>query len=359
MTTSVTIWNKLISTEKLVIAGPCSAETEHQVLDTAQRLANTGQVDMLRAGIWKPRTKPGSFEGNGAKALPWLEKARQKTGLPFIIEVAKAQHVKDALKHQPDMLWIGARTTTNPFSVQEIADALKGTDIPVLVKNPICPDLQLWIGAIQRLKNAGISKIGAIHRGFSNYGNTLFRNAPMWHIPLELKRLHPEIPIICDPSHICGRRDTLQTVSQHALSLKLNGLMIESHHTPNDAWSDAKQQITPEQLDQLLTQLVSPSNSSTLAPDKLAKSREQIDQLDDEVLMLLASRMKIAKNIGEYKKTHHMRPLQAERWNEVLHKAILKGEKIGLTKLFIEQLLNAIHQESITHQREIISALRS
>jgi len=245
-------WNK----RPLIISGPCSAETEEQVLATAQRLANTGKVDVLRAGIWKPRTKPGMFEGIGAKGLPWLQQAKKITGLPTTVEVATGKQVEDALTFDVDILWVGARTTVNPFSVQEVADALRGVDVPVLIKNPINPDLELWQGAVERISRAGIKQVGLIHRGFSSYGNTDFRNAPMWHLAIEMKRRLPGLPIINDPSHICGRRDILQATAQKAIDLDFDGLMIESHIDPDNAWSDAKQQIAPERLAEMLGEII-------------------------------------------------------------------------------------------------------
>jgi len=286
-------WNK----RPLIISGPCSAETEEQVIETAERLAKTGKVDMLRAGIWKPRTKPGMFEGIGAKGLPWLQKAKKLTGLPTTVEVATGKQVEDALTFDVDVLWIGARTTVNPFSVQEVADALRGVDVPVLIKNPINPDLELWQGAVERVARAGIKQIGLIHRGFSSYGNTEFRNAPMWHLAIEMKRRMPGMPIINDPSHICGRRDILQATSQKAIDLDFDGLMIESHIDPDNAWSDAKQQITPERLAEMLSAIswrkedVS-SESYHAALDKL---REQINHIDDELMQLISQRMSIAE----------------------------------------------------------------
>src|SRR4249920_3301236 len=285
-------WNK----RPLIISGPCSAETEQQVLETAVRLHKTGKVDMLRAGIWKPRTRPGSFEGVGTKGLPWLQKAKQLTGMPVTVEVATAKQVEDALHFDVDVLWIGARTTVNPFSVQEVADALRGVDVPVLIKNPINPDLELWTGAVERVAKAGIKQIGLIHRGFSSYGNTEYRNAPMWHLAIEMKRRHPEMMMINDPSHICGRRDILQDVAQKAIDLDYDGLMIESHIDPDNAWSDAKQQITPERLAEMLNSIKwrsedVPSESFHVALDKL---REQINHVDDEIMQLLGQRMKIA-----------------------------------------------------------------
>lgn len=355
--TTQSFWQKLKSKQPVIISGPCSAETELQVLETAIRLAKTGKVDMLRAGIWKPRTKPGNFEGVGTKGLPWLQKAREITGLPFTIEVATAKHVEDSLKYGVDVLWIGARTTVNPFSVQEVADALRGVDIPVFVKNPVNPDIDLWIGAIERLEKVGIRKIGVVHRGFSNYGNTEYRNAPMWHIPIELKRRMPELPMLCDPSHICGRRDILLETSQQAIDLDYDGLMIESHEEPDKAWSDAKQQITPEQLAEMLNKITWRHESSHKEEfvNALAKFRVQINHIDDEILTLLGNRMKVAEQIGLYKKDNNITILQTNRWNEILEKSIKKGEKLGLTKDFILKLLDAVHLESINRQNRVMN----
>lgn len=352
-----TIWEKVIGDKPFVISGPCSAETKEQVIDTSLRLAKTGKVDMLRAGIWKPRTKPGNFEGVGAEGLSWLEEAKKLTGLPVTTEVANGSHVEEALKHDIDMLWLGARTTVNPFSVQEIADALQGVDIPVLIKNPINPDLQLWIGGIERIQQAGVKQVGVIHRGFSNFGNTNYRNAPMWHIPIELKRTLPEIPIICDPSHICGRRDNLQQISQKALDLDYQGIMLESHMNPDEAWSDAKQQITPEQVGKMIEDLVWRHETSDKEEfiSALAKFREQINQIDDEILTLLSNRMKIAEKIGQYKKDNDITILQNTRWNEILENGIAKGKKLGLSKKFILKHLDAVHIESISHQDKVMN----
>jgi chorismate mutase len=347
-------WNK----RPLIISGPCSAETEEQVLETATRLAKTGKVDVLRAGIWKPRTKPGMFEGIGVKGLPWLLQAKKVTGLPTTVEVATAKHVEDALQFDVDMLWIGARTTVNPFSVQEVADALRGVDIPVLIKNPINPDLELWSGGIERLHKVGVKQVGMIHRGFSNYGNTEYRNAPMWHLPIEMKRRFPEMLLICDPSHICGRRDILQEVAQQSINLDFNGVMIESHIDPDHAWSDAKQQITPERLAELLDALVwrHESTSSKEFVTALATLREQINHIDDELLLLIGQRMKIADKIGQYKKENNITILQTNRWNELLEKAFKKGDSLGLSKDFIAKYYDAVHLESINHQNKIMDA---
>lgn len=351
------VWQKIKSKEPVIISGPCSAETELQVLETAIRLAKTGKVDMLRAGIWKPRTKPGNFEGVGVEGLPWLQKAKEITGLPYTIEVATGKHVEESLKHGVDILWIGARTTVNPFSVQEVADALRGVDIPVLVKNPINPDLDLWIGAIERMEKVGIKDIGAIHRGFSNFGNTEYRNAPMWHLAIELKRRLPELPVICDPSHICGRRDILLEIAQKAIDLDYSGLMLESHIDPDHAWSDAKQQITPEVLGEMMDKIVWRHETTDKEEflSALETFRVQINQIDDEILTLLGDRMKVAEKIGLYKKENNITILQTNRWNDILEKAIRKGEKIGLTKDFILKLLDAVHLESINRQNRVMN----
>lgn len=346
-------WSK----RPLIISGPCSAEREEQVLQTARSLAATGRVDVLRAGVWKPRTKPGMFEGIGVKALPWMANARQETGLPLAVEVATARHVENALQFDIDLLWIGARTTVNPFSVQEVCDALRGTDVPVLIKNPINPDLELWSGGIERLIKAGVKHIGMIHRGFSNYGNTEYRNAPMWHLPIEMKRRYPEMLIICDPSHICGNRVLLQSISQKSIDLGFGGLMVETHPDPDNAWSDAKQQITPDTLSKMLDELIWRDESTQEKEflTALATLREQINQIDDELLSLIGQRMKIADKIGQYKKENKITILQTQRWNDILSKAYTKGEKFNLSKDFITKYFDAIHMESINHQNKIMN----
>jgi len=347
------LWNK----KPLIISGPCSAETEEQVLATAERLAATGKVDMLRAGIWKPRTKPGMFEGIGVRGLPWLLQAKKNTGLPITIEVATGKHVQDALNFDVDVLWIGARTTVNPFSVQEVADALRGVDIPILIKNPINPDLELWSGAIERMQKAGIRHIGLIHRGFSSYGNTEFRNAPMWHLPIEMKRRYPEMLLICDPSHICGTRTLLQDVAQKSIDLDFGGLMLESHIDPDNAWSDAKQQVTPERLREIMDSLIW-RKEKTLEQEvisALTPLREQINQVDDELLTLIGQRMKLADKIGNYKRENNITILQTNRWNEILERAFNKGEQLGLSKEFITRYFDAVHLESINHQNKIMN----
>ncbi|MEO8960702.1 MAG: chorismate mutase [Ginsengibacter sp.] len=341
----------------LIISGPCSAETEEQVIETATRLAKTGKVDVLRAGIWKPRTKPGMFEGIGVKGLPWLAHAKKITGMPVAVEVATAKHVEMALQFDVDILWIGARTTVNPFSVQEVCDALRGANVPVLIKNPINPDLELWSGGIERLQKVGVNEIGMIHRGFSNYGNTEFRNAPMWHLPIEMKRRYPDMLIVCDPSHICGNRTGLQAIAQKSIDLDFGGLMIESHIDPDNAWSDAKQQITPEKLAEMLGDLIWRTETSDEKEfvTALAKLREQINHVDDELMTLIGQRMKIADKIGEYKRENNITILQTNRWNEILEKAFLKGNRLGLGKDFITKYFDAIHMESISHQNKIMN----
>jgi chorismate mutase len=340
----------------LIISGPCSAETEDQVLETARRLAAIGGVDILRAGIWKPRTKPGTFEGIGAKGLPWLQQARKLTGLPVAVEVATGKQVHDALTFDVDVLWIGARTTVNPFSVQDVADALRGVDVPVLVKNPIHPDLELWSGAVERVARAGVKRLGLIHRGFHVYGDTEHRNAPMWHVAIEMKRRNPETMLINDPSHICGRRDTLLYVAQKAIDLGFDGLMIESHAEPDNAWSDAKQQVTPEQLREMLEAIIWRRND--VNPEELhaalEKLRQQLTHIDDELIQMLGQRMKVAEQIGQYKKGTNIKILQTARWNESLERALLKGGEIGLSREFITKYFDAVHMESINHQKTVM-----
>jgi chorismate mutase len=345
------VWNK----RPLIISGPCSAETEAQVLQTAKELAATNKIDVLRAGIWKPRTKPGLFEGIGEIGLEWLTTAKKETGLPTTVEVATAQHVEQALKHGVDILWIGARTTVNPFSVQEVADALKGVDIPVLVKNPINPDLELWSGALERLQKVGMQDIGMIHRGFSSYGNTEYRNAPMWHLPIEMKRRFPEMLLICDPSHICGNRHMLQMVVQKSIDLDFGGLIIESHIDPDNAWSDAKQQITPQVLSIMLNDLAWRVKNDIDHATELSLLRERIDQVDDELLSLLNRRMKIADEVGVYKKQNNLTILQTARWNEILERALAKGNALTLSKEFLVKYFDAVHMESINHQNKVMN----
>lgn len=340
----------------ILIAGPCSAETEEQVIQTATRLFRTGKVDVLRAGIWKPRTRPGAFEGIGTKGLPWLQKAKELTGLPVAVEVAKASHVELCLEFGIDILWVGARTTVNPFAVQEIADALKGVDIPVLLKNPINPDLALWLGGMERLQNAGLTRLGAIHRGFSSAGEKIYRNRPQWQIAIDFKTAMPELPMINDPSHITGRRDMLFKVAQKAMDLNFDGLIIESHITPDTAWSDAAQQITPEVYGQLISDLVIRDNDPKDLKEKtkLDRMRKEIDMIDEEIMNILASRMKIAREIGLYKKENNMTILQSERWKEVLSKFVSRGTQNGLGEEFITRVIKSIHDESIEQQERVI-----
>jgi len=345
------------SSEPLLIAGPCSAETEDQLVATAHLLARTGKVSALRAGIWKPRTRPGEFEGIGSIGLEWLKRAKKETGLPITVEVATAKHVEEALKAGVDILWVGARSTVNPFTVQEIADALRGVDVPVMVKNPVNPDLSLWVGAIERINNAGITKLAAIHRGFSSYEKTAFRNEPMWDIAIQLKTLAPELPLICDPSHISGNRDLIGYISQKALDLDMQGLMIESHIDPTVAWTDAKQQVTPAALAELVGHLTlrKPEIKNSDLKDKLADLRNQIDKIDDLVIQKMAERMQIVEQIGNYKKQNNITILQVNRWDEILRKSVNYGKALKLREEFTEKLLELIHAESIRKQTEIMN----
>lgn len=335
----------------LIIAGPCSAETEEQVMETARQLHANG-VQIYRAGIWKPRTKPGGFEGIGAVGLPWLQRVKKELGMYISTEVATAAHVRAALAADVDILWIGARTTANPFAVQEIADALEGTDIPVLIKNPVNPDLDLWIGAIERVYNAGVRKIGAIHRGFSSYDKKIYRNLPQWHIPIELHRQMPDLPILCDPSHIGGRRELVAPLCQQAMDLNFDGLIIETHVNPEKAWSDAPQQVTPAVLDFILNAIV--IRDTTQTTENLTGLRRQIDDLDNDLLELLAKRMRVSREIGMYKKEHNMPILQEHRYDEILQKRIAQAVDMGMKAEFMKTLLVAIHEESVRHQMEIM-----
>jgi chorismate mutase len=335
----------------LVIAGPCSAESEEQVMETARGLAARG-IKIFRAGIWKPRTKPGGFEGHGVKALPWLKRVKTELGMYTAIEVATANHVREALAHDIDILWIGARTSANPFAVQEIADALEGIDIPVFIKNPVNPDLDLWIGAIERIHNAGIRRIAAIHRGFSTFDKKIYRNLPQWHIPIELHRQLPNLPIICDPSHIGGKRELIAPLCQQAMDLNFDGLIIESHCNPDKAWSDAAQQVTPDVLDLILSTLV--IRDMTQSTENLTALRRQIDELDNSLLELLARRMRVSEEIGIYKKEHNMPILQEQRYDEILQNRISQAEKMNMDGEFMKTVLVAIHEESVRHQQEIM-----
>jgi chorismate mutase len=343
--------------EPLLIAGPCSAETEEQMVATAHLLAKTGKVSALRAGIWKPRTRPGEFEGIGSIGLQWLKRAKDETGLPTAVEVATAKHVEEALTAGVDILWVGARSTVNPFTVQEIADALKGVDVPVMVKNPVNPDLSLWIGALERINNAGITKLAAIHRGFSSHEKSAFRNEPMWDLAISLKTHAPNLPIINDPSHITGNRDLIGYIAQKALDLDMQGLMIESHIDPTVAWTDAKQQVTPAALAEIIEHLAlrKPEIRNAAVKDKLTELRGHIDKIDDLVIQKLAERMQIVEQIGIYKKENSVTILQVNRWDEILRKGINYGKALKLSAEFTEKLLELIHAESIRKQTEIMN----
>ena len=336
----------------LVIAGPCSAETEEQVLETAKQLASKG-VKIFRAGIWKPRTKPGGFEGVGVEGLAWLKRVKKETGMYVATEVATQQHVFEALKAGIDILWIEAPTTVNPFAVQENADALKGVEIPVFIKNPVNPDLELWIGAIVRIYGAGIHRIGAIHRGFSSYDKKIYRNLPLWHIPIELRRRLPGLPIICDPSHIGGKRELIAPLCQQAMDLSFDGLIIESHCNPDCAWSDASQQVTPDVLDYVLNLLVIRDVNQTT--ENLSELRRQIDNIDEQLLELLAKRMRISKEIGVYKKEHNMPILQSPRYSEILEKRSNMGATLELNVDFVKEILKEIHEESVRQQMIVMT----
>lgn len=337
-----------------VIAGPCSAESEDQLMQVVADLVKF-DVKTIRAGIWKPRTRPNQFEGMGAEALPWMLNIKKEFNIETTVEVATAQHVELALKYDIDILWIGARTTVNPFAVQEIADAIKGTDIPVLIKNPINPDLSLWIGAIERISNASISKIGAIHRGFSYFRKSNYRNEPVWQIPIELKRNFPDLPLICDPSHIGGNRQIIKEISQKALDLNYDGLMIETHPNPDHALSDAKQQITPSRLNEILNELTVklPISSDKLFITKLEQLRKDIDSVDRDLVESLSARQQIIKEIGDFKKENGISVLQLDRWKKIINSRPLWGDDLGLSKEYIEELYKLIHTESIKIQNEI------
>jgi chorismate mutase len=339
----------------LMIAGPCSAETEEQVLETALKMVDK-RVQVYRAGVWKPRTRPGSFEGVGEKALPWLKRVKEETGMKIAIEIANAEHARLALQYDVDILWIGARTSVNPFAVQEIADAIKGSDKVILIKNPINPDLSLWIGAVERFYQAGMTNIGVIHRGFSRFRAGEYRNDPNWQIALDFKSKYPNIPMIIDPSHICGRRDCIYDMAQTGLDLQYQGFMIETHIRPDEAWSDAKQQVTPKRLLEIIDKLCLRKKqfADPELLDKLSFYRQQINRLDDELIELLSERMKVAEKIGHIKKQKSVAVLQTDRWKEILQKAIEKGKNSGLSEKFINRLFKAIHQESIDKQERIL-----
>ena len=342
-----------VSTKRpMVIAGPCSAESEEQILTTAHDLAKAG-VKIFRAGIWKPRTKPGGFEGVGLIGLPWLQKVKKETGMLVATEVATRAHVELALNAGIDILWIGARTSANPFAMQEIADTLEGVDVPVLVKNPVNPDLELWIGAMQRLKNAGITRIGAIHRGFSAYGKHIYRNMPQWHIPIELQRRFPNLSIICDPSHMGGKRELIAPLSQQAMDMGFDGLMIESHCNPNCALSDKDQQVTPEILNIIMNTLV--VRDTTQTTESLTLLRQQIDQIDNDLIEALGKRMRISREIGQYKKEHSMPVVQTNRYDSILNSRAQSAIEMGMSGDFMKTVYQAIHEESVRQQIEILN----
>lgn len=350
-------WGLNIVCERpIIMAGPCSAETEEQVLNTGRELKAQG-ISIFRAGIWKPRTRPNSFEGVGTQGLQWLKKLKEETGMLISTEVANEKHVFEAIKYGVDILWIGARTTANPFAVQSIAEALEGYDIPVLVKNPVNPDVELWIGAIERLSQAGITRIGAIHRGFSTFEKHLYRNKPQWQIPIELRQRIKNIPIICDPSHIGGDSQVIHEISQKALDLNFDGLIIESHINPKEAWSDAKQQLEPRELEAILRKLVlrDIKNSDFVNSELLIGLRDSIDKLDNKLFKLLGDRMLVAEKIGNYKKQHNITILQNDRWAKILETAFEKGQQFNLSQEFIEKLFKAIHQESINKQTVVMN----
>lgn len=336
----------------LIIAGPCSAESPEQLMETAKAIKALGQVDIFRAGIWKPRTFPNNFEGVGSIGLEWLREVKKETGLPVATEVGSVKHVFEAIKYGVDLIWIGARTTANPFAMQEIAEALQGVDIPVLVKNPLSPDLELWDGGINRIYAAGIRKLGAIHRGFSTWGKSDLRNTPHWQVPIELKRIHPNLPIIGDPSHICGNRTMIAEIAQRAMDFNLDGLMIESHCNPDEAWSDAKQQVTPTRLGEILSglKIKTEHTSDEKFIRTLDELRSQIDMYDDQILNILEARMKIAEKIGLCKKENNVSILQTARWSDIINKMIQKGAGKGLSDKCISEIFQSIHEESINHQ---------
>lgn len=340
------------SKRPVVIAGPCSAETEEQVMETAKDLAKNG-VRIFRAGIWKPRTKPGGFEGVGSVGLTWLQEVKKETGMLVTTEVANKQHVEEALNAGVDVLWIGARTSANPFAMQEIADSLVGADVPVLVKNPVNPDLELWIGAMQRIYNAGIRQIGAIHRGFSAYGKHLYRNMPQWHIPIELRRRMPELTLICDPSHIGGKRELVAPLSQQAMDMGFDGLIVESHCDPDSAWSDKSQQVTPEVLNFIINMLV--VRDTTQTTESLTLLRQQIDQIDNDLLEALSKRMRISREIGQYKKEHSMPVVQTGRYDDILNSRAAAAEELGMNGDFMKTVYQAIHEESVRQQIEVLN----
>lgn len=339
-----------------IIAGPCSAESEEQVMETARQVAKLPEVKVFRAGIWKPRTRPGAFEGVGKKGLGWMQRVQRETGLRTTVEVANPKHVGEALEAGMDILWIGARTVVNPFSVQEIGEALRGVDIPVMVKNPVNPDLKTWLGALERLNGMGVKRLAAVHRGFSFFQNTPYRNAPMWEIPIELKRLCPEVPVISDPSHICGETSMLLATAQKALDLEMNGLMIEVHIRPHEALTDKRQQITPDELGRLVSRLVVRKESAEIGTQNLLERlRSEIDKIDQELIDILARRMSVVEEIGKYKKANRITILQLKRWNQVIRERVEAGELQGLSREFLLKLLEAVHEESIQRQIDVMN----
>lgn len=346
---------KDISTERdlMISAGPCSAETEEQMMETALRLKSIG-INLFRAGVWKPRTKPGQFEGVGERGLFWLRKIKKETGMRVATEVATASHVNAALKYDIDVLWIGARTTANPFAVQEIADALRGRNVEVMVKNPLNPDPALWMGALQRIREAGVEKISAVHRGFSSYGKNIYRNPPQWQVALEVKQQMPDIPMICDPSHMGGARKHIAPLSQKSLDLGYDGLMVEVHHHPEKAWSDKSQQLTPEAFQRILENLIIRDEIADGETTKLDCLRKKIDRIDDDLLELLAERMGVATQIGEVKRAQSITILQSGRWQQILGKLKNRGKTMGLSDTFLHEVLKSIHQESINHQEQVM-----
>jgi chorismate mutase len=346
-----------LSKKPLIIAGPCSAESREQILKTATAIDGIGKVNIFRAGVWKPRTRPDSFEGRGNIALQWLNEAKKQTSLLTAVEVANPRHVEECLKNNVDILWIGARTTVNPFYVQEIAEALNGVNIPVMVKNPLHPDLHLWMGALERMEKKGIQNLIAVHRGFFSYHKNLYRNSPQWELPIELKRLCPTLPIVCDPSHISGKRELIFEVAQTALNLDMDGLMIETHISPKAALSDAEQQLSPDELSELLSGLILKSKEPMSLEFKnlLKELRSQVDEVDYQLIQLLAERMALIEKIGEYKRDHQLTVLQLERWMEILKTRTALGEKLQLHKEFIQELLIVIHKEAIRKQVEVVN----
>jgi chorismate mutase len=350
-------WFSKPTDEPLIIAGPCSAESPEQVMQTAQQLAALGRVDVYRAGVWKPRSRPGTFQGAGEPALEWLADAKAETGMMLAVEVATPQHVEAALRYGVDVFWVGARTSSNPFSVDELASAMAGVNIPVLVKNPIHPDLELWIGVIERFVKVGVTRLGGIHRGFSPFQKSMYRNVPKWEVPIDLRSIMPDLPIICDPSHISGKPELIPDVAQKALDLSMDGLMIESHVNPSKALSDAKQQVTPEVLGQMLSSLsyrkITPSTIESI--DLLESMREKIDSIDLQLLDLLSQRMEVVRHIGEYKLQNNVAIMQLRRWEEMIKMRIEVGEKLGLSSQYVKDLLRLVHKESIRKQADIIS----